>query len=165
MTNPIPTPQKVDELALEYNALDETITRIEAEADEQSAESKAKLKTLVAELKQLVADFGSAHAKKSKLLSGVEWEMMLTPSASVGVIDTAVQKFQAWGKKDRKNRAIVESLFVEEKRWALTPNATLLVQAPTIPAAAKRMFAACLDIKPNQPKLEVRPKKKAKECA
>jgi len=160
MTPAAPTPARVDELAIEHNALESKIEEIQKAAKEEAKEPSEKLTKLIAELKALVESFGSAHEKKSKLLSGLEWEMMLTHSSSVGIDNAAVERFWAWAKKERAKKAIVESLFVSVKRWELTPNATVLIQAPNIPLAAKRLFSACLNITPNSPRFKVRPRKK-----
>jgi hypothetical protein len=163
MTETAPTPARVDELALEYDELGEKIRKILAEAKDECQEPDGKLAKLEAELKRLVEQFGSAYEKKSKLLNGVEWEMMLTSSSTVTVDAAAVERFLDWAEGDKKKRAIVDALFTSAKRWDLTPNATVLIQAPGIPAPAKRLFAACLKITPNEPRLRVRKKKAVKQ--
>jgi hypothetical protein len=162
MTNHAPTPQQIDTLAEDYNSLDQRLDHIQAEADKFAKEPREKLAKLAAELKELVASFGSVHETKSKLLTGMLWEMMLTTSSSVSIENVAVERMLAWAKGDKKKKEIIESLFTPVTRWDLTPNATVIIQAPGIPAQAKKLFAACLKITPNQPRLKVRPNKAAK---
>jgi hypothetical protein len=160
MTSTAPTPARVDELALEHNSLDSKLDEIQAEADKQAKEPREKLSKLVAELKELVDEFGSQHEKKSKLLHGIEWEMMLTASSSISVDNAAVERMVGWAKGDKKKKEIIESLFTPVTRWDLTPNASVIVQAPGIPTQAKKLFAACLIVTPSQPRFKVRPTKK-----
>jgi hypothetical protein len=160
-----PSPVQVDELALQHNELKEKIENILAKAKEDTKDSAEELVKLVGELRVLVDQFGSAHAKKSKLLNGIDWEMMLTKTSTTSLNGASVERMKAWAGTDKRKLAVFDSLFVGTMRWDLTPTATALIQSPTIPLGAKRLFSACLKIEPNTPRFEVRPKKAAEKLA
>lgn len=162
-----PTAAEVEQLAIEHQELTNKIDGIFAAAKLEAKEPGERLTKLVTDLKTLTDQFGTEYEKKSKLLNGLEWELMLTASSSTSVDEAAVIRFEEWAKGDRERREIAKLLFVTVTRHDLSPNATVLIQAPGIPAHAKKLFAECLKITPNAPRLTVRPKKgsKAAEAA
>jgi hypothetical protein len=149
----------VEALCLRYRELDEKITAILKRAKEDAKPHADELAKVEEKLRQYTAEFGSAHADKSQLLSGLTFESMLTRSSTTTIENAGVLRFEQWAEKDKKRKPIFESLFNAIKRWELTPNATAVIQAKGMPAVAKRLFAACLNTKPNTPRLTVREKK------
>src|SRR5579862_1072998 len=97
-----PSPEIVEKLAREYKEL-------EKDYDEAKAKLKVisdKLDDKAEYLRELVRDFGSAHAKKSKILHGLTHEIMVTYSSSVSIDDVAVENFRVALQKAKKVRLL-----------------------------------------------------------
>jgi hypothetical protein len=81
-----PNPQEIDKLSKEYLELKDKLFTAQLAAGEISQQVTLKGELL----KQMVSDFGSAHAEKSKLLHGLKYEAMATFGQTVSIDAAAV---------------------------------------------------------------------------
>src|SRR6266436_4143317 len=85
-----PTPALVDKKAAQYYAMREALDQA-TDAAKLLCLPLAKFKE---ELIDLVREFGSSHAGKSKLLHGITQEMLVTFGSSVSIDSAAVERFR-----------------------------------------------------------------------
>jgi hypothetical protein len=84
-----PTAVDIDRLAMEFLVLESKVDdayKIATALDEPHEKMKA-------ELIELVEAFGSSHAEKSKLLHGMEYEILATFGVSTSIDAAAVERF------------------------------------------------------------------------
>ena len=112
------------------------------------------------ELVDLVRDFGSAHAEKSKLLHGAVYEMMATFGMSSSTDAAAVEKFRQALVKAKQAR-LLKRIFQKTTRWDLSPEAGLVIRDTKLSKSLLALYSQCSVSKPKSPVLEVRKKKGA----
>lgn len=150
----LPSPEQIDALCVEYN---------EAELDVEAFEDTLKIgREALAGLKQplidLVNKFGGAHGKKSKLLHGIEWELMGTFGTSNVTDPGAVDRLRTVLVESKRTR-LLKRLFEMVPRWNLKSTARAEILKPGVDEDVRALFAVCEVTTASTPKLEVRLKK------
>ena len=160
-----PNAEQVDAHAQEYKRLEKKLDEAKiAYAAVKKAEG-AQLDKLHGALIDLVRTFGGKHAEKSKILHGIEWELMATFGSSYGIDAAATERLRIALKGARKTR-LLKKLFIEEKSWRLAPDAAEIMKGEEkLPDDLAVLALACFTFTPNTSKLEVRPRKKAVAAA
>src|SRR5947207_8192791 len=115
------TPVRVDELAQEYIELRDAVDKATQMVLERQ-EPASKLKEILVEL---VSEHGSLHAKKSKLLHGVRYEMMATYGSTTSLDTAAVKLFREACLKNGQ-KAIMQRIFQEDIRYTISPEGVAL---------------------------------------
>lgn len=159
-----PSPAEVEELAQEYRDLEAKIDEIETQADKDAAPHKKRLDEVWELLVAKVRKFGSAHAEKSKLLYGVDLEVMGTFGSSSANDAAAVEAFRLELIKARQAR-MLKRIFEKSERWDLLPEASDFLRAEhdkgRFPTKLFLLYGRCIVTKHLTPKLVVRPRTKA----
>lgn len=155
-TEALPTPAEIDELAIEYLELNKKAVdaALAATAAVQLARDKGEV------LREMVGRAGSAHAAKSKILFGVEFEAMCTYAQSSSVDSAAVETFRRELKKSAKSR-IISKIFERTVRWTLRAEASDVIRGSRLSEKLSSLWAKCIVLTDKTPKLDVRPRKKA----
>lgn len=159
---PVPlAPAKVEELAAEYRNLASKIAGIEKKAIEDAAPHKKRLDEVWEVLVPQVRNFGSTHAEKSKLLYGLELEVMGTFGSTTAIDAAAVETFRLALVKMKQAR-LLKTIFEKTVRWTLAAQASAFLRkehdAGRIPNKLFLLFARCSVPKNLTPKLVVRPR-------
>jgi hypothetical protein len=155
-----PNAEQVDAQAVEYKRLEKILDDAKAELAKVRKKEGALLDTLHTTLIELVRSFGGKHAEKSKILHGIDWELMATFGQSAGIDATAVERLRLALKAANKTK-LLKKLFTEEKSYRLAPNAAeVLKAAGKLPDDLAIMALACFTFTPRTPTLDVRLKKK-----
>lgn len=155
-----PNAAQIDAHALEYQRLGKILDDAKAELAKVKKAEGADLDKLHASLIELVRAFGGKHAEKSKILHGIEWELMATFGESHGIDSNAVERLRLALKSAGKTR-LLKKLFTEETSWRLAPNAAEILRAEgKLPDDLAVAALACFTFTPSTPRLDVRPKKK-----
>jgi hypothetical protein len=156
-----PNAEQIDTHALEYKRLDKILDEAKiAYAAVKKAEG-AQLDKLHFSLIDLVHRFGGKHAEKSKILHGIEWELMATFGSSHGIDAAAVERLRVALKAANKTR-LLKKLFTQETSWRLAPDASEILKAEgTLPDDLAVAALACFTFTAATPRLDVRPKKKS----
>lgn len=157
-----PTPAEVEALALEYHAIEEKI----AELNKKYIEDLAPHNQRQGELRELlitqVREYGSVHGEKSKLLHGLDWEVMGTFGSSTSLDGAAVETFRLALVEEKKSR-LLKKVFDKVIRWTLADSAGSFLrtehEAGKFPDRLYALFARCSVPKELTPRLQVRPKK------
>ena len=109
-----------------------------------------------------VREFGSAHAEKSKLLHGLEWEVLATFGSSNVLDGAAVETFRLALLQEKKTR-LLKKVFEKVIRWTMADTAGAFLrtehEAGKFPDRLYALFARCSVPKELTPRLQVRPKK------
>jgi hypothetical protein len=148
-----PSPEIVEKLAREYEEL-------EKDYDEAKAKLKVisdKLDEKADYLRGVVRDFGSAHAKKSKILHGLTHEIMVTYSSSVSIDDVAVENFRVALQKAKKVR-LLKAIFEKTIRWTMQPQASEVIRGSKLTDRLLGLAMKCEVITPKTPSVTVRAK-------
>jgi hypothetical protein len=161
---PVPSQAKVEQLAQEYRDLEIQIE----EKEKKFAEDMAPLVTRQNELKDIliedVKQWGSAHAKKSKVLYGTSLEVMATFGSSSSSDGAAVEAFRLGLKKAGQTR-LLKQIFEQTIRWDLKAGASKVIdaahEAGKLPNKLFVLFARCTVTKDSSPRLEVRPRQQS----
>ena len=154
-----PKAEAIDGFAAEYKRLDKILDDAKAEFRKVKKAEGADLDKLHIALIELVRAFGGKHAEKSKLLQGIEWELMATFGESHGIDSNAVERLRLALKAAGQTK-LLKKLFTEEKSWRLAPNAAELLRAEgKLPDEIAMAALACFTFTPSTPRLDVRPKK------
>lgn len=155
-----PNAEQVDAHAEEYQRLEKILEEAKlAYAAVKKAEG-AQLDKLHLALIELVREFGGKHAEKSKIVVGIEYELMATFGESHSIDATAVERFRL-ALKEAKQTRLLNKLFTQEKSWRLAPNAAQILNAQDkLPDDLAKIALACFRFTPRTPQLEVRPRKK-----
>jgi hypothetical protein len=155
-----PNAEQIDAHAVEYKRLEKLLDEAKAELAKVKKKEGADLDKLHVSLIDLVRSFGGKHAEKSKILHGIEWELMATFGQSAGIDSTAVERLRLALKKAKQTR-LLKKLFTEEKAYRLAPNASEVLKAEgKLPDELAMLALACFTFTPRTPQLEVRAKKK-----
>ena len=109
------------------------------------------------ELIDLVRDFGSAHAEKSRLLHGITREMMVTFGSSVSIDGAAVERFRLALMKANQAR-LLKKVFLQHVRWSLSPEASAIIKGEKLSKSLLALYSQVEVIKPKSPSLQVREK-------
>lgn len=118
-----PTPAEVDEKAREFNRLKDALDQ----ATEVAKLSCVPLVALKQELIELVRDFGSPHAEKSKLLHGIKQEILITVSSSISIDAAAVERFRLALLESDRSR-LLKRIFQQDVRWTMSPEAAVIIK-------------------------------------
>jgi hypothetical protein len=155
-----PNAEQVDAHAVEYKRLEKILDDAKAVLAAVKKKEGADLDKLHGTLIELVNSFGGKHAEKSKILHGIDWELMATFGKSAGIDYAAVERLRLALKKANKTK-LLKKLFTEQKSYVLAPNAAEVLKAEDkLPAGLALLALACFTFTPRTPTLEVRPKKK-----
>lgn len=156
-----PNAEKVDAHACEYKRLEKILGEAKIAYDAVKKAEGMQLDKLHDALIDLVRAFGGKHAEKSKILHGIDWELMATFGQSYGIDASAVERLRLALKAANQTR-LLKKLFTEEKSWHLAPNASEVLKAEgKLPDDLAVMALACFTFTPRTPQLDVRPKKRA----
>jgi hypothetical protein len=155
MTQPSPpTPEQIDALAEEYLALE----KIAEEAKEAAKIAAKPCQEKADELKALVLEYGQIHAKKSKLLVGVHFELMSTSGTTTETDQAMVEKLRlAMSKKSLGGW--FKKMFEEVTEYRKRPSASEVIRSGKLPPTIIAIFARCFVEKEKNPSLDVRPRK------
>jgi hypothetical protein len=148
-----PTASQVDEMAELYYELDEQVEKAKL-ALKTVQEPLDKVKD---EMRELVRQYGSAHAEKSKLLHGINYEVMATFGLNTSIDAAAVERFRLALKKAGKAR-LLRKLFEKTVRWALNPEYGEIIQRDRLTPKLTALWAVCESKTPKTPTLTVREK-------
>jgi hypothetical protein len=156
-----PNAEQVDAHAVEYKRLEKILDAAKAELDKVRKKEGADLGKLHGALIELVRSFGGKHAEKSKILHGIDWELMATFGQSFGIDSTAVEQLRLALKAANKTK-LLKKLFTEEKSYRLAENAAEVLKAEDkLPDDLAMLALKCFGFTPQTPRLEVRLKKKS----
>jgi hypothetical protein len=153
-----PEPDAIDEFAVEFDRLDQKLTK----AQKAAKDALLPVVILKTELIELVRKFGGPHGKSSKLLHGIAWEMMGTFGKTTVTDNAAIERFRV-ALQSRHKTVLLKKLFTQDVRYTFSSQATEIIKAEKKPLTPKLMglLLMCFDTDDCTPKLEVRPKKKA----
>lgn len=151
--NAPPTAAEIEKLAKEYANRKAKVL----EAMLAQREAVGNLDPLHEKCTELVKQFGSAHATKSKLLHGFNWEIMGTFGASTSTDAAAVDRLRTKLEETKQTR-LLKRLFDKTIRWTLKPTARTEILRPDVDDEVRGLFAVCEVTKDRAPSLEVRPK-------
>lgn len=152
-----PTPAEVDEKAKEYLHLKFEITRILQKAADDTNAKTVRMAELREEMTKLVTAHGSAHAEKSKLLHGIEYEIMGTFGSSVSIDAAAVERFRLELVKEQQSR-LLRKMFDKTVRWTLSPIAATIIKGEKLGKTLLALYSQCEVVTPKSPSLTVREK-------
>jgi hypothetical protein len=158
-----PTPQEIDAKAKEYCELEEQIADIQADATKKIAPLRERMVPIGETLKTWGSVFGGVHAKKSKLLTGLAYEVMTTAGSSTSLEQSAVVMFLKACKAADKTK-IFKRLFETLTVYRTQPAADQVARTELTPTLALS-FARCFITTPHAARMDVRPRKKAAESA
>jgi hypothetical protein len=148
-----PTAAEIEKLAQEHINLKAKVL----EATLAQRDAQQKFEPIHQKCIELVTKFGSAHATKSKLLHGLEWEIMGTFGASTSIDAAAVELLRSRLTKT-KQTCLLKRLFDKTIRWTLKSTARAEILKEDVPSPVRALFAACEVTKDRVPSIEVRPK-------
>jgi hypothetical protein len=155
-----PNAEQVDAHAVEYKRLEKILDDAKAELAKVRNKEGKDLDKLHGTLIDLVGSFGGKHAEKSKILHGIEWELMATFGQSAGIDSAAVERLRLALKAANKTK-LLKKLFTEEKSYRLARDAAELLKAEgKLPDDLAMLALACFSFTPRTPTLDVRLKKK-----
>jgi hypothetical protein len=155
-------PEALDQFAAEYISLKTEIFERNLELLDALKEKSARVAFLAKLFTDACHAHGSPHEKKSKLLSGLDYELMTTESSSSSIDQAAVRilesKCERHGKTD-----LFEQLFESVSEYRARPGADAIARASrglTGPLAVA--YLKCAVTKTSPPRLTaVRPRQKA----
>jgi hypothetical protein len=128
-------PAKIHEKAAQYYCL-------KAALDEATGASKLRCLPLAQfeeELVQLVRDFGSAHAEKSRLLHGITSEMMVTFGSSVSIDAAVVERFRL-ALLEANQSSLLKKVFTKDTRYTMSPEAAVIIKGEKLRPGCWRFF-------------------------
>lgn len=151
-----PSPEEIDFAAKEYVGL--RAKYLEAKKFSVELENQAELKGEI--LRDLVAQFGGAHAEKSKILHGAELEIMCTYSQYSSVDAAAVENFRDALRKSKQAR-LLSKIFEKTIRWTLKSEASEIMRGSKLTTKLQALWGKCILLKDRNPSLVVREKQRA----
>jgi len=155
-------PESLDRLAAEYLSIEQELEQERLALTERMKAKSERLAELEKEFIEVCNAFGSPHEKKSRLLSGLEFEIMTTISSSTSLDQAAVGAFEAQCVKAQSIR-IFRALFEKVSTYRSRHDADGVLRrssAALSPSLAKG-YLRCVLTKTNPPRLSaVRPRKK-----
>src|SRR5205807_1502691 len=141
----------IDRLAVQFLELEQKVD----DAYKIATALDAPHEKMKEELIDLVEEFGSAHAEKSKLLHGITHEILATFGVSTSIDAAAVERF-AQALRIAKQTKLLSRIFEQTTRYTLRPDAGSIIRAVTLPKAHLALFAQCQVSKTRTPILKVR---------
>jgi hypothetical protein len=154
-----PTCAQLEQRCRRYLDLKDNLLQAMIEFTKKQEPDQKELDALKAELIELVKSFGSTHCEKSKILHGVTLEAMATFGTSYSIDGAAVERFRLALVKGKQAR-LLKRIFRKDERWSLLPESSEIIRGEKkLPKPLLALYAQCSVLKPNTPKLEVRPKK------
>ena len=153
-----PSPNEVDQLALEMLKIRGEISTIEAEAAGKVCPLLARSLELKSQAERWLREFGSAHAEKSKLLHGVGYEILGTFGTSTSIDAAAVEVFRQALVKAHQGR-IVSKIFQKTVRWSLVSGWAEIIRGSKLPAKLLALYARCQVSSERTPTIVPREKK------
>jgi hypothetical protein len=153
----LPTPQEIDDAAKQYCELEQQIDDEHLALRKKIEPLNARLKPLAEKLKAWGEEFGGVHATKSKLLTGLAYEVMTTAASSTSLDQAAAGLFYEVCKKVGKSR-IFGRLFETLTVYRSQPGADQVARTELTPRLALA-FARCFITKSQATRMEVRPRK------
>lgn len=148
-----PTPAEIDEKAKQYNVLKDKLL----EATLAAKEAQVPLDTLKTELIELVRNFGSQHAEKSKLLHGIKQEIMGTFGMQLIYDGAAVERFRL-ALQEAKQTRLLKKVFQQSIRWTINPEASVIIKGEKLSKPLLAAYSQCEVMKAITPSLKVREK-------
>ena len=148
-----PSAVEVDRLASRFLELEKTVDeayKVAVAADEPYERMKEDLVCLV-------EDFGSVHAEKSKLLHGINYEIMATFGMSMSIDAAAAERF-AIALRDAKQTRLLNRIFDQQIRYTLTADASSIIRSSDLSQPLLALYSACQVTNPRAPILTVRRK-------
>jgi hypothetical protein len=103
----------------------------------------------------LVEEFGSVQAKKSKLLHGIQYEIMATFGMSTSIDAAAAERF-AIALRDAKQTQLLNRIFDQQIRYTLAADASSIIRSVELPKPLLALFSQCQVTRPRTPTLKVR---------
>ena len=156
-----PTAAEVEAAAREFDELQTQIAAIRQKADTEAEPFEARVRILRALLLGQVKEFGDPHAEKSKLLHGLEWEVMASFGTRAVVDGKAVEEFRQALVKEKKP-ALLNRIFVKAIRWSLADTADAFIRdahgTGKFSDKLYALYARCNVIEQTTPHLEIRKK-------
>ena len=125
--------------------------QLEVRALQEQLDNKAD------ELRELVREYGSAHAEKSKLLHGISYEVMCSFGQELKIDAAAVETFREALVLSKQAR-LLSRIYQKTIRWTLAPDASAIIREFILAPKLSRLFAACQIVKDKTPALTVREK-------
>ncbi|HMF28876.1 MAG TPA: hypothetical protein VKE42_08895, partial [Candidatus Cybelea sp.] len=142
-----------------YRATEARIAELNKQWQDALEPKTAELARLESEIVKMVDSHGSVHAEKSKLLRGVDLEVMVTYGTYTTIDNAAVERFRLYLEKAKKVKLLHE-LFVKSIRWSLHPNVAAIVQAERLSVGEQALYSKCEVAKPKKPRLDIREQKR-----
>lgn len=159
-TSAPPPVADLDALAKEYVDLQADLLDKQLALAKETEGQRKRLEELGAKLLAWCVEFGSAYEKKSKLLTGLAFEVMTTVSASSSLDQAAVEVFYRACQK-AKALPVFRRIFEQVSFWRPRPEADQVARGQKLltgTLAKKLMACTITDTKP--PRLAaVRPRK------
>jgi len=156
MTQPSFTPAEIDLHAKQYLELQGKLDALE----KARVEIKNQLELKADYLKDLVLKLGGSHAEKSKIIFGVDYELMCTKSQYTWIDSAAVETFRDALRKSKQAR-LLNKVFEKTIRWNLKSEASDIVRGSKLTTKLQALWAKCIVLKDRNPSLTVRAKEKA----
>lgn len=163
ITEKVPTPEEIDAKAKEYCELEAEIDEISKDAATKVKPLRDRMAPLGETLKTWSSLFGGAHAKKSKLLTGLVYEVMTTAGSSTSLDQAAAGLFLQVCKKAGKTR-IFKKLFETLTVYRSRPEADAIARLIEEKDLAIG-YTRCFITTPHALRMDVRPRKKAAEAS
>lgn len=152
-----PLPAEIDELALKWHALQAKVLEAELAYKDALKTVNPEIATMRVDLVDLVRDFGSVHAEKSKRLYGIEWFLMATFATSHHLDSAAVERFRLALVKAKQAR-LLKRIFTKAVRWDLSPEAPAIIQGSKLSKPLLALYAQCDIPEVQAPRLKVEKK-------
>jgi hypothetical protein len=105
-------------------------------------------------LVDLVRNFGSVHAEKSRLLHGITFEMMAMFGSSVTIDAAAVERFRLALLESGQSR-LLKRVFQRDERWTMSPQAATIIKGEKLSDALLAIFSQCEVVRQKSPSLVV----------
>ena len=115
-----PNAEQVDAHAVEYKRLEKILDAAKAELAKVRNKEGADLDKLHGTLIEMVRSFGGKHAEKSKILHGIEWELMATFGQSAGIDSAAVERLRLALESGQQDQTAEKVVY---RRKILSPGA------------------------------------------
>lgn len=148
-----PTPAEVDELAQKYfDAQEKVLQAVLAVTNAQQP-----IPPMKDEMVELIREFGSTHAEKSKVLNGIEWKLMATFGTYHSLDAAAVERFRL-GLVKAKQARLLKKIFTKSERWDLSPEAEVIIKGCKLSKSLLALYSQCDIPKPKNPSLKVEKK-------
>lgn len=150
-----PTAQEVESLALRYKKKQDDLF----DAMLAAKTAQQDLEPIKQECIELIKKFGTQHAKTSKLLYGLKFEMMATFGKSTSADGAAIERLRQ-KLIETQDGGMLKRFFEKSVSWALKSTGRQEVLKPDVSDEVRALFAVCEVTKDSTPRLDVREQKK-----